>query len=85
MVGDLNIRIAKLSFHAKESPFRTRDGVLSLVSSRSNSLDEVYSPVVRGPPNPRLPQEGRGSPSGRGSRVVERSRVEDRIVVPKGD
>ena len=32
-----NIRIAKLVFHAKESPTRTRDGVLSLVSSRSNS------------------------------------------------
>ena len=32
-----NIRIAKLVFHAKESPIRTRDEVLSLVSSWSNS------------------------------------------------
>ena len=31
--GNLHIRIAKLAFHAKESPIRTRDGVLSLVSS----------------------------------------------------
>ena len=31
--GDLHIRIAKLAFHAKESPIRTRDEVLSLVSS----------------------------------------------------
>ena len=30
---DLHIRIAKLAFHAKESPIRTRDEVLSLVSS----------------------------------------------------
>ena len=33
MVGDLYIRIAKLAFHAKESPFRTRDEVFNLVSS----------------------------------------------------
>jgi len=50
-----NIRIAKLVFHAKESPIRTHDGVSSLVSSRSNSPDEVYSPAVQIPPNPRLP------------------------------
>ena len=50
-----NTRIAKLAFHAKESPIRTRDGVLSLVSSRSNNSDEVYSPAVRIPPNPGLP------------------------------
>ena len=31
--GDLHIRIAKLAFHAKESPIRTRDGVFNLVSS----------------------------------------------------
>ena len=31
--GNLNIRIAKLAFHAKESPIRTRDGVFNLVSS----------------------------------------------------
>ena len=30
--GDLHIRIAKLAFHAKESPIQTRDDVLSLVS-----------------------------------------------------
>ena len=30
MVGDLNIRIAKLAFHAKESPFRTRDEVFNI-------------------------------------------------------
>ena len=53
--GNLYIRIAKLAFHAKESPIRTRDEVLSLVSSRSNSLAKVYSPVVRIPPNPGLP------------------------------
>ena len=50
-----NIRIAKLVFHAKVSPIRTRDGVLSLVSSRSNSPDKVYSPVVGIPPNLGLP------------------------------
>ena len=33
MVGDLHIRIAKLAFHAKESPIRTRDEVFNLVSS----------------------------------------------------
>ena len=31
--GDLYIRIAKLAFHAKESPTRTRDEALNLVSS----------------------------------------------------
>ena len=31
--GDLHIRIAKLAFHAKESPIRTRDEVFYLVSS----------------------------------------------------
>ena len=51
-----NIRIAKLVFHAKESPIRTRDEVLSLVSSRSNSPDKVYSPAVQIPPYPGLPQ-----------------------------
>ena len=50
-----NIRIAKLVFHAKESPIRTRAGVLSLVSSRFNSLDDVYSPALQIPPNPGLP------------------------------
>ena len=54
-----NIRIAKLAFHAKESPIQTRDGVSSLVSSRSNSPDDVYSPAVRIPPNPGLPQRAR--------------------------
>ena len=52
-----NIRIAKLVFHAKESPIRTRDGVSSLVSSCFNSPDDVYSPAVRIPPNPGLPQQ----------------------------
>ena len=52
-----NLRIAKLVFHAKESPFRTRDGVLGLVSSRSNSPDDAYSPAVWIPPNPGLPQD----------------------------
>ena len=51
-----NIRIAKLAFHAKESPIRTRAKVLSLVSSRFNSTDVVHSPAVRIPPNPELPQ-----------------------------
>ena len=40
MVGDLHIRIAKLAFHAKESPIRTRDEVFNLVSSRSRSPAE---------------------------------------------
>ena len=53
-----NIRIAKLALHAKESSIRTRDGVLSLVSSRFNSPADVYSPAIRIPPNPRLPQRG---------------------------
>ena len=30
---EIYIRIAKLAFHAKESPIRTRDGVFNLVSS----------------------------------------------------
>ena len=51
-----NIRIARLAFHAKESPIRTRAKVLSLVSSRFNSPDVVHSPAVRIPPNPGLPQ-----------------------------
>ena len=59
MVGDLHIRIAKLAFHAKESPFRTRDEVFNLVSSQSNSPAKVYSAAVRGPLNPGLPQAGR--------------------------
>ena len=50
-----NIRIAKVVFHTKESPIRTRDEVLSLVSSWSNSPAKVYSPAVRLPPNPGLP------------------------------
>ena len=63
--GDLHIRIAKLAFHAKESPIRTRGEVFNLVSSLSNSLAKVYSPAVQGPPNPGLPhppcqQRGRG-------------------------
>ena len=53
---DLHIRIAKLAFHAKESPIRTRDEVLTLVSSRSNSPAKGYNPAVRIPPNPGLPQ-----------------------------
>ena len=56
-----NIRLAKLVFHAKESPIRTRAEVLSLVSSRFNSPDDVYSPAIRIPPNPGLPRRG---PSG---------------------
>ena len=31
--GDQHIRTAKLAFHAKESPIRTRDKVFNLVSS----------------------------------------------------
>ena len=31
--GDLHIQIAKLAFHAKESPTRTQDEVFNLVSS----------------------------------------------------
>ena len=51
-----NIQIAKLAFHAKESPIQTRAEVLSLVSSRFNSPDIVHSPAVRIDPNPGLPQ-----------------------------
>ena len=40
MVGDLYIRIAKLAFHAKESPIQTRDEVFNLVSSQSKSPAE---------------------------------------------
>ena len=58
-----NIRIAKLDFHAKERPLRTWDEVLSLVSSRSHSPDDVYSPAVRIPPNPGPPQQGRRPPA----------------------
>ena len=46
-----NIWIAKLVFHAKESPIQTRDEVLSLVSPRFNSPNDVYSPAVRIPAN----------------------------------
>ena len=38
MVGDLHIRIAKLAFHAKESPIRTREEVFVLY---------LHSPIVR--------------------------------------
>ena len=31
--GNLHTRIAKLAFHAKESPTRTRDEVFNIVSS----------------------------------------------------
>ena len=31
--GNLHIQIAKLAFHAKESPIRSRDEVFNLVSS----------------------------------------------------
>ena len=36
--GDLHIRIAKLAFHAKESPIRTRDEI---------SILHLHSPTVR--------------------------------------
>ena len=39
--GNLYIRIAKLAFHAKESPIRTRGKVFYLVSSRPISLAHV--------------------------------------------
>ena len=39
--GDLHIQIAKLAFHAKETPTRTRDEVFNLVSSQSNSPIET--------------------------------------------
>ena len=51
-----NIRIAKLVFHAKESPIRTQDEVLILVSSRPNSPAKVYSSTVLIPPNLGIPQ-----------------------------
>ena len=38
MVGDLHIRIAKLAFHAKESPIRTR---------KKSSILYLHSPTVR--------------------------------------
>ena len=52
-----NIRIAKLAFHAKESPIQTRAEVLSLVSSRFNSPDVVHSslsgyPLIQDSLNP---------------------------------
>ena len=54
-----NIRITKVAFQAKESPIRTQDEVLSLVSSRFNSPDDAYSLAVRIPPNPGLPHPPR--------------------------
>ena len=54
--GNLHIRISRLAFHAKESPTRTREEVFCLVSLYPNSLTHVYSPAVRGPLNPGLPQ-----------------------------
>ena len=56
MVGDLHIRIAKLAFHAKESPIRTRDEVFNLVSSLSMSPAEDDSSAIRTPPSSGLPQ-----------------------------
>ena len=50
MVGDLHIRIAKLAFHAKESPIRTRDEVFNLVSSQSWSPADDDSPAIQTPP-----------------------------------
>ena len=61
-----NIRIAKLAFHAKKSPIRTRAEVLSLVSSRFNSPDDAYSPAVQIPPYPGLPQSVQGEKSPHG-------------------
>ena len=57
---------AKLAFHAKESPIRTREEVFCLVSSRpiSPADDDILtddssaddgSPAIRTPPNPGLP------------------------------
>ena len=47
MVGDLNIRIAKLAFHAKESPFRTRDDMDMMFTQVKALLKEVkpYVPL----------------------------------------
>ena len=45
----------KLSFHAKESPIRTRVRVFGLVSSQLTSPAHINSPDVRGPLNPGLP------------------------------
>ena len=45
----MNIRIAKLAFHAKESPIRTRDEVFNLVFSQSWSPAEG---IVRLPEHP---------------------------------
>ena len=67
MVGDVHICIAKLAFHAKESPIRTRDEVFNLVSSYSWSPVDDDSPAddssaddgssdIRTPPSPGLPQ-----------------------------
>src|SRR3954464_4231845 len=58
--GHLHIHIAKLAFHAKESPIRTRNEVFNLVSSESNSPAKGYSSAVRIHPNPGLPQGPRG-------------------------
>ena len=46
----------EMSLKDKESTIRTRDEVLSLVSSRSNSPARAYSPAIRIPPYPGLPQ-----------------------------
>ena len=54
--GNLHVQFAKLAFHAKESPTRTRDEVFNLVSSLFNSPAKVYSTAVRGPLNLGLPQ-----------------------------
>ena len=48
--------VAKLAFHAKESPIRTRAESSVFVYSRPISPAKGYSPAVRGPPNPGLPQ-----------------------------
>ena len=55
-IGKIHIRIAKLAFHAKESPIRTRDEVFNLVSSQSRSPDNGDSLAIRTPPNLGLPQ-----------------------------
>ena len=53
--GDLHIRIAKLAIHEKESPTRTWDEVQSCIFIVQES-GRRYSPAIRTPPNPGLPQ-----------------------------
>src|SRR4051812_43154089 len=58
MVGDLYIRIAKLAFHTKEKSLPDTGRSLQSCIFIVQESDQRYSPAIRTPPNPGLPQLG---------------------------